>query len=190
MDKLFKTKIIKGEFAHFHHISMEDASLIYKLRSRKKNNYLHETSGNIEDQKKYLKSYFKRFEKREEIYFKVFDVKKSNFMGVLRLTELNSESVFNWESAVFDEESSPNLFIDSMLMIYRIGFEYLKKNQCGPWKVKKDFDNMMKIHKIIKMAKSLSSDEKYFHVAVKKKDYFDNIDRFLKIKFARINGIF
>ena len=32
-------------------------SLIYKLRSRKKNNYLHETSGNIEDQKKYLKSY-------------------------------------------------------------------------------------------------------------------------------------
>ena len=155
INKLFETKIIKGEYAHLHQIKIQDASLIYKLRFRKKNNYLHKTSGNIEDQKKYLKAYFKKFEKQEEIYYKVFDVKKSNFMGVLRLTELNSKTVFNWESAVFDEESSPNLFIDSMLMVYRIGFEYLERDQCGPWKVKKDFDSMMKIHDLIKMAKSI-----------------------------------
>lgn len=189
LNHLFETNAIKGNFCQLHHIEMSDAELIYDLRTNRKDNYLKVALGTVNDQKKYLENYFNLFSKREEIYYKILDLKTQKFSGVLRLTEINREKVFNWQSFIAYEESSPNLALDAMLMVYRIGFEFLKRDTCGPWIVDKDFSKMIKIHNFIKMAKITGEDEKYFFFAVQKTDYFDNVNKFLKMGYGGLEGL-
>lgn len=189
LNQLFETKVIKGNFSQLHHIEMSDAELIYDLRTNRKDNYLKATFGTAEDQKKYLAGYLNRFEKREEIYYKILDVKTQKFSGILRLTELKNEKVFNWQSFVVYEASSPNMPLDAMMMIYRIGFEVLGREICGPWEVDKDFAKMIKIHNFIQMAKIVGENEKYHLFSIKKSDYFSNVKKFLKMGYGGLEGL-
>ena len=186
---LFKTNPIKGNFCHLYHVDINDAELIYDLRTNRKDSFLKPTQGNVEDQKKYLESYFERFAKKEEIYYKILDVKSQKFSGIVRLTEINNDKIFNWQSFVVSENTSPNTPIDAMLMIYRIGFEFLNREICGPWIVDKNFIKMIKIHDFIKMAKIVDENEEYFFFAVKKTDYENNINRFLKMSYGGLKGL-
>ncbi len=163
--------------------------MIFNLRTNRKDSFLKATSGTVEDQKKYLSSYFERFKNREEIYYKIFDLKTQKFSGILRLTELNDGKVFNWQSFVVSEDSSPNMPLDAMMMVYRIGFEFLECESCGPWEVDKNFTKMTKIHDFIKMAKNVGDEGKYYLFAVQKPDYEANIARFLKMSYAKLWGL-
>ena len=190
LKKLFNTNPITGSYCKLFHITLNDAELVYNLRNRKNNNYLKKTNGSLSDQKKYLINYFDSFNKYEQIYYKIFDIKSKRYTGVFRITELLNEENYNWESAVFDEDSNPNCFLDTMLMNYRIGFEYLRKKNCGPWEVDRNYNKMMKIHEILKMAKVVDQNEKYFFVNVNHVDYFKNINTYRKMKFGELGGLF
>ena len=124
-----------------------------------------------------------------QIYYKVYDLKENTFIGVFRLTGLNNDLIFNWESAVFKKKCTPNIFLDTMLMTYRIGFEFLKRKECGPWKVKKNNSRMMKLHSIMGMVKIIEEDDKYYFVSVKKEDYFFRIKKFKNFRFGRLGGL-
>ena len=189
IEKLFNETVIKGRFCQLHHINLDDADLIYDLRTKRKDSFLKKTSGTVEDQKKYLESYFKRFSAKEEIYYKVLDVITQKFCGILRLTEINDNLVFNWQSFVVSEDASPNVPLDAMLMIYRTGFEVLGREECGPWEVDKKFVKMMKIHNFMKMAKIVDENDKYYFVAVKKIDYENNINKFIKMGYGGLEGL-
>ncbi len=189
VEQLFKTNPIKGNFCHLYHIEMNDAGLIFDLRTKREDNFLKITNGTVDDQKKYLEGYYKRFADREEIYYKILDLKTQKFSGILRLTQIQDDGVFNWQSFVVSSETSPNMPLDAMLMIYRIGFEFLSCEKCGPWEVDKEFVKMMKIHNLIKMAKIVDENEKYYLVAVQKSDYENNINKFLKMSYGRLEGL-
>ena len=185
--KLFDTEEIEGNFCKLIQISKSDFKLIHELRNSRSE--FIEPTGDIESQKLYLKNYFKSFKKYEQIYFKVFDPIKSKFCGVFRLTEIKNKVNFNWESAVFNNEGSPYCFIDTMLMTYRIGFDYLNREFCGPWKVKKNNIRMMALHDKMKMVKIINEDDIYFSVKVEKKDYFSKIEKYKKLGFAHLGNL-
>ncbi len=190
IEKLFAANPIKGAFCELHHVDVNDAQLIYDLRTNRKDSFLKATGGTAQDQKKYIEGYLQRFKNREEIYYKILDLKTQKFSGILRITELNDEKVFNWQSFVVSETTSPNVPIDAMLMVYRIGFEFLERETCGPWLVDKEFIKMIKIHDFIKMAKIVGEEgEKYHLFAVKKSDYEQNITRFMKMSYAKLGGL-
>jgi hypothetical protein len=189
LDHLFEAKIIKGSFCSFHQVGVGDEELIYNLRTKRKDSFLRPTSGGIEYQRKYLEKYSQELDNKEQIYYKIFDHKNNKFSGVLRLTELDSKTHFNWQSFVVAEDSSPNMPIDAMLMVYRIGFEFLGRKICGPWEVDKEFSKMIKIHKIINMAKIVGDSDKYYLFDVKSSDYSQNINKFLKMNYGALGGL-
>ena len=189
INKLFDTNPIRGSFCELHHITLDDAELIYDLRTNRKDNFLKPTSGGVEEQRQYLQSYFERLKNREEIYYKIFDLKNQKFSGILRLTQIKDEKAFNWQSFVVSETTSPNTPLDAMLMVYRIGFEFLEKESCGPWIVDKKFSKMIKIHDFIKMAKAVGEEGEYYWFAVQRSDYENNINRFLKMSYAKLGGL-
>ena len=166
--------------------SIEDASLISSLRARQTDNFLRNTSGGIDDQVKYLKSYAHRNLLNQEIYYKLWDKQKDIFNGVVRLTELQEKKKFNWESLVFADDCSPMAPIDVMITIYKLGFMFLERSKCGPWDVDKRHEKMMKIHEFCNMYCLEGEDDDYFHVAVKKKDYLSEIKRFEKLGLGNI----
>lgn len=181
INDLFQKVPIKGNFVHLYHVGIEDAEFILKLRTEdRKDNFLMKTDNNLESQQDYINNYLKNFKQQEEIYYKIFDVKKGQFSGVVRLTNIQSSKDFGWESAVLDKSSSPNLFIDLMLIIYKVGFDILAREKCGPWKVKKEFKKMMKIHEIIGMTEVLKEDNNFYELIVKKENYTQKIDYYNK----------
>ena len=185
--ELFNISPIKGNFAHFYHVDVNDSEYILKLRLEERNdNFLLSTDDSLEKQIEYFHAYKKKFDLQEEIYFKIFDVTRNEFSGFVRLTKIKSKTDFNWESAVLDKKSSPNLFIDLMLMIYRIGFDFLERETCGPWKVKKEFKKMMKIHTIIGMTEIYDEDDEFYYIQVKKDKYQQKIDYFSRKKIGNI----
>lgn len=187
LNSIFETKYIL--FSPIDPLSREDAKLILNLRSRQSGNFLRKTSGGINEQLEYLKLYRERNELHEEIYFKLKDKQKDSFNGVVRLTNLNDEEIFNWESLVFDENCTPIAPIDVMIAIYRIGFEILKRKKCGPWDVDKRHEKMMKIHEFCNMYSIDSQDKQYFHISISMENYFAKISRFNKLGLGRINWI-
>ena len=103
LKQLFKVRTIKGYYCHLKHIDIKDAYLIHDLRL-KRPDFIEKTSPNLEVQKLYLEQYFKSFQKNMQIYYKVYDLKENTFIGVFRLTELNNDLIFNWESSVFKKK--------------------------------------------------------------------------------------
>lgn len=187
---LFKTFPIKGKFTHLYHVDINDANLILKLRTEERDdNHLMSTEKSLHRQKEYLVNYKKKFELQEEIYYKVYDVQKKQFLGFVRLTRIQSKDSFSWESAVLDKSSSPNLFLDLMLMIFKIGFDYLDRDVCGPWKVKKQFKKMMRIHEIVGMTETIMESEDFYEVLVKKENYKRKIDGFNRKNLGIITNL-
>jgi hypothetical protein len=181
ISKLFNTNPIKGNFVHLYHIDVNDSEKILKLRLEERDdNFLMATDDNLERQIEYYHNYKTKFDRKEEIYFKIFDVSRNDFSGFVRLTNINSKIDFNWESAILDKKSSPNLFLDLMLIIYSIGFNVLGREVCGPWRVKKDFKKMMKIHALVGMVEIAYEDEEFYYVQVKKRTYEQKIKYFSK----------
>jgi hypothetical protein len=161
--------------------SETDAQLILDLRSRKRGNFLKIGSGLISDQLAYLQDYIKRFEANEELYFKIWDKGQGAYKGVVRLTELNSDKKFNWESFVVDEHCTPMMPIDIMISTYQFGFDFFDKKVCGPWAVDRRHDQMMRIHEFVGMynhSEHNKTDELYFWIEVGFDSYMNKIDRF------------
>jgi hypothetical protein len=184
---------LKNQFESNHVIfkpidpfSLKDAELICTLRARQSGNFLRHTNEGIDEQIEYLKSYAERNKLNEEIYYKLWDRQRDTYNGVVRLTEIKQETKFNWESLVFSDDCSPMAPIDVMIAIYKIGFEVLGREKCGPWDVDKRHEKMMKIHEFCNMYSIEGEDAHYFHVAVNKEKYLAEINRFEKLGLGEI----
>ena len=191
LEKLFNSSKLFSKFVYFKKIKFDsesDADLIIRLRGRSKSNHLKPGSSNTSDQLKYLKKYNYNFIKKKEIYYKIFDINKNSYNGLVRITELDNKKKFNWESLVFAEGCTPMAPIDVMMCIYKIGFDFLDRDICGPWAVDKKHIEMMKIHDFCKMyTLSSKKDENYYWMYVEKKDFHREIGRFDSMGLGSIN---
>ncbi len=188
IDHLFATNPIKGSFCHLYHVEKSDAQFIYDLR-KKRGRYLKAIGETVADQEKYLEGYLKRFQNKEEIYYKMLDPKTNQFCGVTRFTQLNEEGVFGFESGIMLESAAPNVYVDAMFMIFRIGFDFLDRKISGPWTVDKENARMIKLHQLVDIGKISGTDDKYCILYAKQEDYYKNIDKFLKMKFGVLGGL-
>ena len=101
--KLLESRFIKGKtfkLAKINSKSEDDDSFIISLRNRKLNNFLKKSSNSLQDQMNYLKSYQLDFDRGKQIYFKIFDISKNTYNGVVRFTELDEMHKFGYESMV------------------------------------------------------------------------------------------
>ena len=95
--KLFEAEFVVGKTFRLVKINPDceqDASFVIELRNRKLNNYLRASNISLNDQMNYFKKYQLDFGRGEQIYFKIFDISKNTFNGIVRLTELNKTSKF------------------------------------------------------------------------------------------------
>jgi hypothetical protein len=188
--ELFGSVRLSSRLVNFEKIKFDsesDAALIVKLRDRAKSNHLKRGASSIADQLTYLEKYNERYLRQDEIYYKIFDKKKEAFNGLVRLTELRKPTIFNWESFVFAENCTPMAPIDAMLCVYRIGFEFLGRDQCGPWAVDKAHKQMMKIHDFCKMyTHDDKIDDRYHWIHVRKKDFQREFGRFNSLGLGAI----
>jgi hypothetical protein len=159
----------------------QDANFVIELRNRKLNNYLRTSNISLNDQMNYFKKYQLDFERGEQIYYKIFDVSRNTFNGIVRLTELNKKNKFCYESMVVKENISPMVPTDVVLAIYTIGFEKLFKRSCGPFPVSKKNIRVLDWHKKIGMTEIINEDNEYFYLEISSENYFNTIEKYKKL---------
>ena len=188
--KLFETKYVAGKTFNLVKInsnSEEDATFVIALRNRKLNNYLRTSSISLSQQMNYFKNYQLEYDEGEQIYYKIFDVSKNSFNGIVRFTELNKVGKFCYESMVVKEDISPVVPTDVVLSIYKIGFEKLGKKICGPFPVSKKNTRVLKWHKKIGMTEIINEDNEYFYLEISSKNYFNNIQKYNKLGLGLVS---
>ena len=188
--KLFETKYVAGKTFNLVKInsnSEEDATFVIALRNRKLNNYLRTSSISLSQQMNYFKNYQLEYDEGEQIYYKIFDVSKNSFNGIVRFTELNKVGKFCYESMVVKEDISPVVPTDVVLSIYKIGFEKLGKKICGPFPVSKKNTRVLKWHKKIGMTEIINEDNEYFYLEISSKNYFNNVQKYNKLGLGLVS---
>ena len=152
--------ILETDFVVFEPVSIVDAKFIYNLRTNKKNNFLNPISENLEDQKIFINNYLEEFDKGNEIYYKLFEKKNFNKVGLVRITNLKNEKKrIGWESLIISDNALSTTGLDVIFSIYTLAFKILKRDFLGPWLVKKENKAMMKIHKFMDIVTILEKAE-------------------------------
>jgi hypothetical protein len=182
--KIFESKFITGKtfkLAKIDSKDEKDAEFVLALRNRKLNNYLQISSITLQEQMNYFNNYQLEYDRGEQIYYKIFDISKGIFNGIVRFTELDKIDKFCYESMVVKEDISPMVPTDVVLSIYKIGFEKLNKKSCGPFPVSKKNIRVLDWHEKIGMTKIIDEDEEYFYLEISTSNYFKNIEKYNKL---------
>ena len=166
-------------------ITEVDLNDIINLRRLRSNNHLSPISSNLSDQIIYYKKYKIRRAENSEIYYKIIEKGNLSAMaGLVRLTEINNPIKFSWESLIVADGVAPYTSLDAMMTIYRIGFETLHKEICGPWTIPIDAKHLYNLHTKVGMASEINRDEKFYYMVVKKQDFLNRYSFFKKIGFG------
>ena len=184
IEKFCGLEKIESYFSILVPVDLGDVEFTYNVRAERKNSFLKPMEGSVENQRQYIKTYLNKFSRCEEVFYKIYDKTKERYVGVVRITELKSGTVVNWESLVVEQSCSPQVPIDVMLVVYGVVFDWLERDQCGPWIVDREFGSMMKIHKKIGMAKTVDSDDSHYHVLVEKRDFDARIEKYRRLNLG------
>lgn len=179
--------ILETDLVVFEPISLIDANFIYDLRSNKKNNYLNPISVNLEDQKIFINNYLKEFDNGNQIYYKIFDKKNLNKVGLVRITNLKNEKKrVGWESLIISDKAHATTGLDVIFTIYTLVFNILKKDFLGPWLVRKENNAMMKIHKFMDIVTILEETSENYKLEVKKDNFLAKEKHFHKLGLGKL----
>lgn len=170
-------------------ITREDVPFIYDLRREDRARFMSPIKEGIEHQYEYFDQYQTRFEAGDEIYYVIRDLRRDTDIGVVRLTEIRTPDACNWESLIVRENTSPQIGIDICIFFYAICFDILGKKFCGPWAVRRSFENMIRIHAQMKMAKIVREDEEFYYFRVSEADYRVHSPRLRHLSFGVIRGV-
>lgn len=179
---------IETQFIILKEICETDLQDIIDLRQFKSNNYLTPISASIEAQKAYYYGYQRKRSENSEIYYKILDKNDPvSMVGLVRLTEINHPNKFSWESLIVADGTPPFISLDAMMTIYRIGFEKLGRDICGPWTIPVNAKNVRSLHEKVGMAQEVQRDENYFYMVVTKENFKRRYDFFRKIGYGIYN---
>ena len=179
---------IETKHIFLEEINEGDLYGIIELRTLKLNNYLSPITTSIENQLEYFNKYKIKRLREGELYYKILDKKDlSKITGLVRLTEINNPEKFSWESLIIADGSPPYISLDAMMTIYRIGFEILDKEICGPWTIPIDAKNVYSLHKKVGMASEIECDSNYYYMVVTKPNFLKRYDFFRKMGYGLYN---
>lgn len=172
----FQTKKVK-----LRSLEISDSELILRIRNSPRGSSLKQISPSLADQQEYMRNYVERFKTGEEIYFGIYSVVTQDPIGLVRMTDLKQETRFNWASLILTAESPPIAAIDTILAVYSIGFELLKRSECGPFPVRKDVPRVLKLHQTIGMSHVSSIDDETVYLTTTATEFEKGIDRYRKM---------
>jgi len=185
--ELFDSNLkISTKYINLVHVSLDHADEIYDLRKRHKSSVLKVIDNGLDQQKKYLINYFDRFDNREEIYYSIRSADSKKNYGFVRLTQLNNDFKFSYESLVINETAPKNISIDVILTMYKLGFDILQREICGPWVVPANGARVIALHNLMKMVNIVAKNEKYYICTVLKENYKKNVQFFEKLGLGEI----
>lgn len=168
-------------------LTESDIPFVFEIRRSERSTMMNPTSPDIAEQYSYFEKYLDRLNNGDEIYYMIHDKKLNLDIGVVRLTEIRREKVFGWESLILKSESTPGCFLDISASIYAMGFEWLEKEECGPWVVMKSNERVMKVHEVIDIARKVDEDDLRWFVSAKKSNFEVKIEKLRRRGFGRIH---
>jgi hypothetical protein len=171
--------VLETTFIRMEEVGIEDALLVISLRSSRDDSALSPVSASISEQRNYLEKYSERRSRNEEVYLKIFsrDV-PDNPVGLVRITELNAQDRFSWESLIIKKGVPPAVVLDTVVSIYSIGFITLGKSICGPWQVPASAPRVKKVHESMGMAELINENDDAFLFVVTRRAFQKKIGFF------------
>ena len=173
------TEKLRTNNLHFKLVNKADASFILKLRTDiKLGKFLTKVESNLAKQLSWIEGYQKRSAKGLEYYFVIID-KNGEKVGLVRLYDIN-ENDFSWGSWILKTGVPSSYAIESALLIYEIGFEFLKL-QSSIFEVLKDNEAVISFHLKTK-AEILRRDKEKVFFKFERSAYLNLKSRYKKFK--------
>lgn len=105
-------------------VEVEDAEFIFLLRTDNRyNQHISDIDDDLEKQRAWLRAY-KKAEARGEQYYFIIERRDGRKCGTVRVYDLQEES-FSWGSWILNNEKSRSAAIESMMLAFKLGFEFL-----------------------------------------------------------------
>ena len=164
-----------------------DVPFVFDIRHSKRAQLLNPTSPDIADQYLYHENYLERFSSGDEVYYMIHDKKLNRDVGIVRMTRIGERDGFGWEGLVMDPETTPGSAVDVAATVYSMGFEWLRKEECGPWVVPRGLKRVMKMHEMMGIARKIGEDDASWFVSAKKADFEVKIEKLRNKGFGRIH---
>jgi hypothetical protein len=186
MEKIDAIRRIETGYCIFEEIQREDSEPIMNLRMQRPNNHLKILDGSIDSQSKYYERYLALRNEGLEVYYKIFDrSRRKEIAGLVRVTELQDLDRFSWESLIFAESAPPHLILDAIVSVYKIGFEILNRQTCGPWGIPLGAEKIYRLHKKIGIAEEVSRDSEYINMKASREGYQNRRNFFSKLGYGQ-----
>lgn len=136
---------LRSETIHLRPVRSEDAEYIFSLRTDERyNQHLSPPPNSTAEQAAWISHYLAREQRGSEYYFVIWNNKGCR-CGTVRLYDMRQNS-FCWGSWILDSNKTRYAAIESALLVYRIGFDFLGFAQ-SHFDVRIDNTNVIKFHK-------------------------------------------
>jgi len=168
-------------------LTLEDVEFLFELRRGLRSVFMKPISPHLNDQYIYFRKYLEKFTEGTEIYYKIIDKSTGIRAGVVRLTEIDKEETFCWESLVTTAETRAIVAIDTFCLIYRAGFEILQRKFCSPFTVPKLNKRVIKLHEMMEMVDRVGEVGDYWLYQVTNEKYKSGIVRMIRLGFGVLN---
>ena len=156
-------------------VQESDAPFILSLRlDDNYNQFLSKVNADLDAQVNWIKEYKKDEASKKQFYF-IIEKLDGTPCGTVRIYDIREDS-FCWGSWILNRDKTRFAAIESALLVYEFGFNYLKLNNSH-------FDVMKKNKKVISFhekfgAQCISEDNDNFYFTINKKNVNDSIERF------------
>jgi RimJ/RimL family protein N-acetyltransferase len=169
--------LIESKTIRLRLVEQSDAEFILCLRVDKKyNQFLSIIRSDLQSQKNWIKQY-KIDEKAEKQFYFIIENSDGVPCGTVRIYDLKEDS-FCWGSWIVKHDAPIYTAIESMLLIYEFGFNYLGK-EAARIDVRNDNIRVIALHKNFG-AQVIKIDEVDTYFILSKERYLENFNRFKK----------
>ena len=180
----FNFKSFTTKLCSYKPVDLSDSKTILDIRKSREDSVLKNISYSSVDQDAYLESYYQRFKCKKEIYYKISLVNDNSSLGLVRLTELDMDFRFNYQSLIFKKNIPPYMPIDVIFTMYELGFMVFGKQVCGPWVVPKAGNRIYQLHNKMGIAHEIMSNDEYYFFVVTRDKFISKFQYFKKLGFG------
>ena len=160
-------------------LTLGDVEFLFELRRGSRSIFMKPISPHLDDQYIYFGKYKEKFTEGTEIYYKIIDKSTGVRAGVVRLTEIDKEETFCWESLVTTGETRAIVAIDTFC---------LQRKFCSPFTVPKLNKRVIKLHEMMEMADRVGEVGDCWLYQVTNEKYKNGIVRMVRLGFGVVNG--
>ena len=162
MIRISKSDCVIGKNLEFRNVCVHNAHFIHSLRlDAVKGLHISKSSSDVQDQIKWLEKYEKS---KKEAYFLIIDCKSQQSIGTVRIYDplQHPSPSFCWGSWILTHNAPSYAAIESALMIYEYGYDYLGFTSAH-FDIRKKNNSVWKFHERMGAIKIKETECDYFY---------------------------